>query len=197
MLKPAHVFAIVIVGLALAGTQRVGATQIAASLICDGEPHRDALTDVVESELQETDALDAHGLQDSGPLQGQAQSADKNRARKWWLSDEGRAEFGITDQQSRGLENIFQAMLPALKANKTELDKHEKVLDQLLADANSNEALVTQAIDRVEAARGALSRTRTLMLYRMYRLLTPEQRAKVQAYHERKAQEADGRTARR
>ena len=88
-------------------------------------------------------------------------------------------------------------MLPTLRANKSELDKQEKTLNQLLSNAASSEPTVAQAIDRVEAARSALSRTRTLMLYRMYRLLSPEQRAKVQAYYERKAQEADGRTAAR
>ncbi len=192
----AYVLIVLIAGLALAGSQRVGATQTSSSLLCDDGGRRDALSGVVDSELENPDAVDAASQDTTGPNQSQAQ-ADKNRAHKWWLSDDGRAEFGITDQQSRGLENIFQQMLPQLKANKTELDKQEKILDQLLADSGSTEALVTQAIDRVEAARSALSRTRTLMLYRMYRLLTPEQRAKVQAYHERKAQEAEGRTARR
>ena len=41
-----------------------------------------------------------------------------------------------------------------------------------------------QAVEKVEAARSSLSRTFTMMQYRMYRLLTPEQRAKVQAYHD-------------
>jgi Spy/CpxP family protein refolding chaperone len=193
---PAYAVVVLAAGFALAGSQRVGAAaQVGSSLICDLDQHRDALTDVVESELEGPDALDGQSQDTTTP--NQQPPADKTRALKWWMSEEGRAEFGITDAQSRGLENIFQQMLPTLKANKTELDKQEKLLDQLLADSASTEALVTQAIDRVEAARSALSRTRTLMLYRMYRLLTPEQRAKVQAYHERRAQELDGRTARR
>src|SRR5262249_13221872 len=165
----------------------------------------DALTDAVEGALNgDADAaLESHGPQDSGAMAGQQPSLqgtpdkDKERSHKWWLSDAGKKEFGISDQQSHDLEALFQQILPTLKANKTELDRQEKVLDQLLSEAASSEPTVAQAIDRVEAARSALSRTRTLMLYRMYRLLTPEQRAKVQAYYERKAQESDGRTARR
>jgi hypothetical protein len=196
MVKPVH--ALVIVALALGSTPCLGATQALWFASCDAEVHRDALTDAVDGALGDLElpTLDAHGPQDPGV--GASQPAqDKNRPYKWWLSDEGKREFGINDQQSRDLETQFQQMLPSLKANKSELDKQEKVLNQLLSDGSSGEPTVAQAIDRVEAARSALSRTRTLMLYRMYRLLTPEQRAKVQAYYERKAQEADGRTARR
>ena len=104
---------------------------------------------------------------------------------------------GITDAQSRDLEAIFQQVLPTLKTNKQDLDRKEKALAQLLNDANSPETLVVQTIDRVEAARSALSRTRTLMLYRMYRLLSAEQRVKGQAYQGRKALEGGGLSTRR
>jgi Spy/CpxP family protein refolding chaperone len=198
MFKPVH--ALVVVALALGSSVRVGATQALWFAACDVEPRRDALTDVVDGLLADPDfwTTETHGPQESGAANGQQPpQQDKNRGYKWWLTEEGKKEFGISEQQSRVLESQFQQMLPTLKANKTELDKQEKTLNQLLSDASSSEPVVAQAIDRVEAARSALSRTRTLMLYRMYRLLTPEQRAKVQAYYERKAQEADGRTARR
>jgi Spy/CpxP family protein refolding chaperone len=199
MFKPVH--GLIVMALALGGTQRLGASQVLWLAACDGEtPHRDALTEAVEGALSDGadgSLFEPHSPQDTSPQPNQQPPADKNRAHKWWLSEEGKTEFSITEQQSRELEALFQQMLPSLKANKTELDKQEKLLDQLLASGSSSEPVVAAAIDRVESARSALSRTRTLMLYRMYRLLTPEQRAKVQAYHTRKAQEADGRTARR
>jgi Spy/CpxP family protein refolding chaperone len=200
--KPLH--PLVVIALALGSAPCVSASQVLWLAPCESETHRDALTDAVEGALNgDADAalLETHGPQDSGATAGQQQplqgAPDKERSHKWWLSDTGKKEFGISDQQSHDLEALFQQILPTLKANKTELDKQEKVLDQLLSEGGSSELIVAQAIDRVEAARSALSRTRTLMLYRMYRLLTPEQRAKVQAYYERKAQENDGRTARR
>ncbi len=203
MFKPLH--ALIVAALALGSAPRVSASQVLWLAPCDSDTHRDALTDAVEGALNgDPDALmlETHGPQDPGATAGQQQSAlqrasDKEHSHKWWLSDTGKKEFGISDQQSRDLEALFQQMLPTLKADKTELDKQEKVLDQLLSQGGSSETIVAQAIDRVEAARSALSRTRTLMLYRMYRLLTPEQRAKVQAYYERKARENDDRTARR
>ena len=204
MFKPVH--ALVVVALALGSTPRLGASsQLLWFATCEPEPHRDALTDAVDDELNygaDPATMQLHGPQ-GNPASSSTQTSpspdqqDKNRPYKWWLSPEGKKEFGISEQQSKELEAQFQQMLPILRANKGELDKQEKTLNQLLGNATSSEPTVAQAIDRVEAARSALSRTRTLMLYRMYRLLTPEQRAKVQAYYERKAQEADGRTARR
>ena len=40
-----------------------------------------------------------------------------------------------------------------------------------------------QATDRLEAARNELSRTRTLMLFRIRRVLTDEQNIKINAMH--------------
>jgi Spy/CpxP family protein refolding chaperone len=179
---------LLVVGLACAVPQ--------AAAIQQGEPHRETPhKDAAREALAASDCP----LDDAQLAGGPSQQDDARRraAQKWWQSEEGRAEFAITDQQSKDIEAVFQSLLPQLRVNKTDLDKQEKVLSQLLTEANSNEALIVQAIDRVEAARSALSRTRTLMLYRMYRLLSAEQRAKVQAYHERKSQEGDNRTAQR
>jgi Spy/CpxP family protein refolding chaperone len=160
----------------------VGLLSAAGSPTLAGQRHRDLAHDVLVEQI-------ADECDQSEGTQGQT---EKKPSHKWWNSDEGRAEFAITDQQSRDLEAIFQQVLPTLKANKTDLDRQEKLLSQLLNAANSPEADVVRAIDRVEAARSALSRTRTLMLYRMYRLLSVEQRVKVQAYQERKAQQEGG-----
>ncbi len=76
-----------------------------------------------------------------------------------------------------------------LKAKKVDVDREEKILSSLMAAASTtNESAVVQAVEKVEAARSSLSRTFTMMQYRMFRLLTPEQRAKVQAYHDHSQQ---------
>jgi Spy/CpxP family protein refolding chaperone len=130
-------------------------------------------------------------------LQPASQDQPKHRPSKWWSSEEGRAEFGLSDAQSRDLEAIFQQVMPTLKAAKADVDRYQKELTALLSEASAKESVVLQAIDRLEAAQSALSRTRTIMLYRMYRLLRPDQRAKVQAYYERKAKEPDNQSVRR
>jgi Spy/CpxP family protein refolding chaperone len=136
-------------------------------------------------------------LLDECPLHPGQADQQKSRSSKWWSSEEGRAEFGLSDAQSRDLEAIFQQVLPTLRANKADVDRYQKELTKLLSEASAKESVVLQAIDQLETAQSALSRTRTIMLYRMYRLLSPAQRAKVQAYYERNAKERDSQSTRR
>ena len=59
-------------------------------------------------------------------------------------------------------------------------------------------SVVAQQVDRVENKRAELNKLRVVMLYRMHRVLTPEQNAGFQAYMdrreaERKKQDGDRR----
>jgi Spy/CpxP family protein refolding chaperone len=131
--------------------------------------------------------------------QTQSSAADgaRPKSHKWWSAEESKTEFGLTPAQSRELEAIFQSFLPALKSSKQDIDRYQREVSRLLSEASASEAIVLQAIDRLEAAQSGLSRTRTLMLFRMYRVLSPEQRAKVKQFHERQAQESGAPSARR
>jgi Spy/CpxP family protein refolding chaperone len=123
---------------------------------------------------------------------------ESTRRHKWWRGEDARTDFGITEQQSKDLEAIFQQTLPMLKAKKADVDREEKVLSTLMGKASTtNESAVVQAVEKVEAARSSLSRTFTMMQYRMFRLLTPEQRAKVQAYHDHTQQQGNPLSTRR
>ena len=103
---------------------------------------------------------------------------------KWWQSERFVQELGLTREQSARIEEVFQASWPALHAAKADLDRLETELSQLIADGTASEAKVLQHIDRVEASRSAMGRTRSLMLYRMHRLLTADQRVKLKALYE-------------
>jgi Spy/CpxP family protein refolding chaperone len=105
---------------------------------------------------------------------------------KWWESPEVKTELGLTDQQSADVEAIFQETLPKLRAAKEGLDRLEAKLSEVIAASNVDEARITQLVDRVEAARSEMSKIRTLMLFRFYRVLSPEQRTKLKAYYARR-----------
>lgn len=122
-------------------------------------------------------------------LQGQA----AEERHKWWQSARVKADVGLSEEQSQDLEAVFQATLPRMRAEKEELDRQERSLSQLMSEARVDETGILQAIDRVEMARASASKTRTLMLYRMYRVLTPEQREKLRAVHERLRREHSNR----
>lgn len=114
----------------------------------------------------------------------------KGRSSKWWQNAECKAAVGLSAAQSAELERIFQSVRDELRTEKGELERQETALSRLLADARADEAVVMRTIDRVEAARSALAKTRTLMLYRMHRLLSREQRARLDEFERQRAHSA-------
>jgi len=100
---------------------------------------------------------------------------------KWWQSAEVQTEIGLTPEQGVRIEAIFQELRPTLRKLMHRLDREEKELSQLMHAMVAEEWEVALQIDQVEAARGALSKTRTLMLYRMHKELEP---AQIEALHE-------------
>ena len=111
---------------------------------------------------------------------GLAADADATQRFKWWQSGEAKAEIGLTDGQEADLEAIFQALRPKLRELVQRLEREEDDLTRIMHAMEAEEWEVALQIDKVEAARSALSKTRTLMLYRMHRTLTSEQ---LDAFH--------------
>ena len=111
--------------------------------------------------------------------------AQRGSLPKWWQSEPVRTDLGLTAEQSKELEDIYQASLPKLRGAKDALDQAERTLSRTIAEASAEEFQVVQQINQVESARSELGQLRTLMLYRMQRVLTPEQRVKMKERHER------------
>jgi Spy/CpxP family protein refolding chaperone len=101
---------------------------------------------------------------------------------KWWQSDRYRAELGLTADQSRRLEEIFQSTVPTLRAQKKAFDAAEAEFGRLVE--NGNDSAVMEQVLNVEAARAELNKTRALMLLRMRRALTTDQWVKLGAIHQ-------------
>lgn len=101
---------------------------------------------------------------------------------KWWHSEKFKHELQLSPDQITRIEETFQASLPQFRQHKQALDRLETELSRLIDTAD--EAAVMQHADRVEAERAALSKARTLMLVRIRRLLTADQRVKLKALHE-------------
>jgi len=112
--------------------------------------------------------------------------------KKWWIDPQLRAELGITDQQSSLVDQVWQKSLPKLRETREQLEKLEAALAVLLAKDQGDEAAIAAQIDRVEAKRAEGNTARTLMIYRMHKVLTVDQRAKVKAMMERRDDRRDG-----
>jgi hypothetical protein len=101
---------------------------------------------------------------------------------KWWMSDQYKRELGLTADQSRRLEEVFQAALPTLRTQKKALDDAEQQFQQVMQRGNYSS--VMEQVDHLEAARANLNRTRTMMLVNMRKLLTTDQWIKLDAMHQ-------------
>ena len=108
-------------------------------------------------------------------LVAEAVQAEASQRHKWWQSDAVKAELGLTDRQTEELEEIFQTMRPRQRELVERLRDEEKALAAIMHAADAAEWEVTLQIDKVETTRSALGKARTLMLYRMHRVLTAEQ----------------------
>ncbi|HET7698530.1 MAG TPA: Spy/CpxP family protein refolding chaperone [Vicinamibacterales bacterium] len=102
-----------------------------------------------------------------------------------------RAELGITDQQSAALEQVWQRTFAQRMELNERLEKADAILQKMLLDGAPDEAAVVAQLDKVEAARSEANKARVILLYRMNKLLTQEQRAKLDAM--RAMRERDGR----
>ena len=115
-----------------------------------------------------------------------AAAAEAGQRFKWWESDEVASEIGLTRDQGAEIEAIFQSLRPRLREFAHRLHREEDELTAIMHAMQAEEWEVALQIDRVEAARSALSKTRTLMLYRMHKTLTAEQSEALHAMWERR-----------
>ena len=90
---------------------------------------------------------------------------------------------------------MYQGLLPKMTIGKDNFDRFEKRLSDVIAEGMAPEADVMKLVDQVESSRANLAKTRTLMIYRMHRILTLEQRDKMKVIHDR--WEQDRRQGRR
>lgn len=104
---------------------------------------------------------------------------------KWWIDAKLRAELAINDQQSAAVEKVWSATAPGLSDLRAKLQQLEDTLSQM-TDSNADETAVVAQIANVETTRAELNKGRTLMIYRMNKLLSLDQRAKVKAMYERR-----------
>jgi len=125
---------------------------------------------------------DCQQQQDRRPAQTGPQQPPRP---KFWQDTKLRQEIGITDQQSVAIEQIFSMSIQSLRDARKELDGLETVLSRTIQENTADLLTVSQQVDKVEAARSAYNKARTLMLYRMNLVLSPEQRIKVKALNDR------------
>lgn len=110
--------------------------------------------------------------------------APQERFRKWWTGPQAK-ELGLTNDQSARIDKIFETSAPRIHIAWQDAENSRKELNQLIAGEKTTETDVVRKLNQAQAARSEADRQFTLMLFRFYQELSPEQRKKVQAMFDR------------
>jgi Spy/CpxP family protein refolding chaperone len=121
-----------------------------------------------------------------------AASAEAQRFR-WWTDEKFVRELALTSDQSSRIEAVFQAAQPALRAQQRALSMLESEQTKLVQEAKIEESELEHFAVKVEAARADLAKTRTLMIYRIRRIISREQHIKLEKLFDDREKERRGR----
>jgi Spy/CpxP family protein refolding chaperone len=136
------------------------------------------------------------GQNQGGKTQAPAKSATPqnpppSRPKPWWSDDASKKELGLTAAQVKAIDDIYNSSKDELATYRGNFDRERKDLDTLIAESKVEQWVVLRHIDRMETQRSSYNKTLYMMLYRMNRQLTAEQRVKLQEM-ERKARGGRG-----
>jgi Spy/CpxP family protein refolding chaperone len=112
---------------------------------------------------------------------------------KWWTDESVQKRLVLSAEQSRRLEEVFQQAAPSLRSGRHRLEAAEQELSALI-EGSMDEAPVVRQLERVEAIRTDVNKTRTLMLLHMRRVLSADQRLRLDELH--RERERDRRSPR-
>jgi Spy/CpxP family protein refolding chaperone len=134
--------------------------------------------------------------QKQGGARGDSKPDQGHQPSKWWIDPKLRVELGINDQQSALIESIWQKDLQKRSEAGERVRKLDADLTKMILDG-ADEVLVGAQIERLVTARGENDKARLLLLYRMNKVLTADQRAKVDAMVKAMRSQRDGGPGRR
>lgn len=99
----------------------------------------------------------------------------------WWRNPEIAKKIGLSDDQVKKMDEIFQQNRLALIDIEATLQKEEMKLKPLIDADTPDEAAVLAQVDRVAQARAELEKTNARFLLGIRKQLTPEQWKKLKA----------------
>ena len=110
------------------------------------------------------------------------EAANASSAAAWWTNQALVARLGLTEDQKRKIETIFEQYRQTLVQNKALLEREESTLARMLeAEPMESMKAVTSQIDRVVQSRGEMERTNSKMTLDMRQVLTRSQWIQLQA----------------
>ena len=134
------------------------------------------------------------------PVEGTAPQAEKSGAhpdnrrdaqerRPWWKNPSDMAEIGLTADQSRQIDEIFHAAIEKMRPMGRQVKELERGVDATMRANTADIEAFARQVEQVEHKRAELNKARTVMLYRMRRVLRADQNLKMQALFDRREAE--------
>ncbi len=103
---------------------------------------------------------------------------DGHDRRPWWKNPRDMAEIGLTSEQSTTIDRIFHDEIEKMKPLRLTVNELERALDETMRANTADISAFSRQVQKIEGKRAELNTMRTVMLYRMRRVLNAEQNAK-------------------
>ncbi len=99
---------------------------------------------------------------------------------EWWKDAEVQKQLALSPDKVKRIDGIYRSRSSNLQPTVDQYMRELATLDAMTRAASADEASYNLQVVQVEALRSEISRSRTVMLYRFFRELQPEQYAKLQ-----------------
>jgi Spy/CpxP family protein refolding chaperone len=99
---------------------------------------------------------------------------------KWWNDPDIRKQLKLVDEQAASIEGIFEKRQADVQPWVDMFYRESDRLTRMTRERVAQEPAYTLQVSRVEAVLSRLRESRTVMMYRMFMVLQPEQHRKLQ-----------------
>lgn len=98
---------------------------------------------------------------------------------KWWNDEAVKKEIGLTDDKAKKIDEFVQDRERQLKPLADDYQKERDELDRMTSERLADDSTYGLKVWRVESMRAKLNESRIVLLYRIYKQLSPEQYKKL------------------
>jgi Spy/CpxP family protein refolding chaperone len=105
---------------------------------------------------------------------------------EWWKDAAVRKELNLSDRQANNISRFYEERVQRMKPLDDEYRKQSEELERLTRERTVDVNVYSIQVTRVEALRTELHKTRVVMLYSIYRVLSPEQYQKLVEIRDRR-----------
>lgn len=116
----------------------------------------------------------------AAPPPGDPRQGPRPDWKPWWQDDIIKKEIGLTPDQDRRIQAIWDSTRPELEKYAQELKKQETELQRLMSpEVRADLVTVMFQFDKAEQQRTLANKLQQMTFYRMHRILTPDQDIKL------------------